>query len=922
MMQPVWKIISQYDLQTSPHLPEIHGLALAEVDRTGTLRSINGLGAKRWKWQKGARLPGSMLTALQALSALNVLERGAAQTLPMQQGGLSLIGVSLRPERGWLIIGHTSQKQLAARASTFKSLIEKVSVLVLTMRADGMVIAADAEAERITGYTEEEIKGRAFWLEVVHPEDRWKLTEALRRASEGQQATVSVRFFAPNHELRLASLHLLPTHAEEIRTLVFDITDQREVEAALMQSEALYRTFLEQSPMGILHLDAAGLVTFENYPFRKIIGEDVKDAWVGRGISSISGLDPHLKSLISRMLEQGDALHGEPAIYRHDPDAPPTHLIVHGSPIRQQGNVIVGGVLMVEDVTEKRRHEDELLLRDRYAKGEAALREAVLADLNDTAFLKQAASILGETILADRVHLLTQHDAEGNCTTRASWGRDTHPPMAPLRVAPGNYVPLGRAIEKKRSLYLQRDTASKKERPLLELTGAAEAIWAPFFDAGRLGGFVVIERTALMADAGSRFWQRTELYLIHQIVRLFETLWSWIQVGQRYRLTVETIDDCIFSFSYAGDDRRRYLMITQQIEHLTGYSIDHVLTQDNDAFSWADTLVDERDRELVQRHDESLREGCESRITFRVQHRDGTERWLCEHSIPVTDATGQVTVSGILMDVTEQKAAEEVLRNAKEDAESASRLKSAFVATMSHEIRTPLGAISGFAELLGHELQEWEENQGAEMPEEIHEFVEAVQQNAHKLLLLADDLFVLSNLEIGNVQLARNPVPLHAIVQQEAGKIAFRLAEKSINLRVELTPGDPIVLGDEQRIRQVISNLLGNAAKFTDTGSVLVRTELVEEEVMVEVLDSGVGIAEEHLGKLFTPFLQEDNRLNRRFEGTGLGLALVKRLLDLMDGRITVDSKKGVGSIFRVYLPSAEPQRQPPRKSAMTLVKE
>lgn len=909
MARSVWKIISQYDLESSPHLPNVQGLALAEVDGTGFLQHINRQGRQHWRWSKGERLPGYVFSALQALSALDAVEQGAAHALPMQQGGLAMVGVPLKPEAGWLIIGHPSRRQLVARASSFQSLIEKVPVLKLRMRGDGTIIEADDEAERITGYAPEDITGRPFWLEVVHPEDRWKLTEALRRAWDGRTTAVTVRFLSPRQEIRLADLHLLgPSRsgADALRMLVFDVTEQHDVEAALLQSEALYRTFLEQSPMGVLHLDKRGIVTFENHPFRQIVGEAVEDAWIGRPIDHIPGLNAGMRTLLRRMLEDGTPVRSEPARYqRRGGERDLRHLLVHASPIRQPGNVIVGGVIMIEDVTEQHRHEEELKLRDRYVQAEAALRKAVLADPNPktTAFLQRVAVILGETTRADRVQVLTRNEVEGTCTAQAVWAKAPHERPRPVQLDPDHFPALRGGLDRHRSLYLHRDRIRKEDEKLLDLTDAAEAIWAPFYNADQAAGLVVLERTALLPDAGTRFWPRTELHLINQLIRLLETLWAWVQVGQQYRLTIATINDCLFTFTCVPDGRRRYLLITPQVEQLTGYTAEEL--QAPDGPGWTERLVHEDDREEVYAHETALCNGHESAATFRVEHRDGTVRWLREHAHPVRDITGRVNVSGILMDVTEQKEAEAMLRRAKDEAESQNRLKSAFVATMSHELRTPLGAINGFADLLSSELAEWEERTQHELPDEVHEFTEAVRQNAQRLLALADDLSVLSNLELGGVQVEQRAVPLHELVQQEAGKIAFALSEKRVDLRAELDPSQPRVQGDPHRVQQVLRHLLRNAAKFTDEGLVQIRTERQNGEVMVEVADTGIGIAEDHLDTLFEPFRQEDNRLNRTYEGTGLGLALVKRLLDLMDGRITVESEKGLGSTFRVFLPAA-----------------
>ena len=452
-----------------------------------------------------------------------------------------------------------------------------------------------------------------------------------------------------------------------------------------------------------------------------------------------------------------------------------------------------------------------------------------------------------------------------------------------------------------RSVYRNADRSDHASQELLALTEAAEVSWIPFFDAGRLGGFVLFERMTANTDAG--FWQPPERRLMVRLVRLFEALWSWIQVGQRYRLTVATIEDCLFTFSFA-DDSRHYLFITPQIKTLTGYGAETVLG--TAVWSWVETLVHPDDRAPMQAHDQTLRRGDESRLTYRVRHADGSVRWLTEHATPHRDAAGRITISGILTDVTEQKDAEEILLSAREQAASASRLKSTFVSTMSHELRTPLGAINGFADLLADELAEWEGQSGHTLPPQIHEFAEAVRQNAKRVLMLADDLFVLSNMEIGALRLERACVRLHPLIQRATGAVATRLSEKNVALQVHPYPTTLAALGDAYRIEQVLGHLLSNAAKFTHAGHVAVRTRRAGNHVLIEVTDTGIGIGPEHLGKLFTPFLQEDNRLNRHYDGTGLGLALVKRLLDSMNGHIEVESEKERGSTFRVFLPAAQ----------------
>jgi len=782
---------------------------------------------------------------------------------------------------------------------------------MLRVRADGTVLYAGADAESFMGYPTGQFVGNTSWLEVAHPDDRWKLSEALRCAVDEQRnATVTVRFLTTGQEMRLARIYVLTAPSsslDEVEAVLFDVTEQAEVEAVLQQGQAFHRVFVEQSPMGILHLDAAGLVTFENHAFRQIVGEGVEDAWIGRCVADIPGLEVRLKALVEHMLEDGSQLHGVAAIYQHPGSPGPAHLIVHGAPIRDPEGEIVGGAMMIEDVTEQHRRDEELHLRNRYEKAEVALREAVLVDLNETVFVHEAAAILGETTQADRVHLLIHLGDEGHCATRSVWARDERDEPFSLYVDTGTYPALRVAVVHGQHLHLLAGDTAEDEQGLVELTEAREVIWIPFFDAGRLGGFVLFERLTTREEAGSDGWSSFEARMMERLVRFFEALWSWIQVGQRYRLTVASIEDCLFTFSFSGGGHRHYLFMTPQVDTLTGYDVEEVLAREGDVCSWIEALVHPEDRTLVGAHDEALRLGQEGRLTYRVLHRDGTPRWLSEHATPHRDAAGRVIVSGVLADVTAQKDAEALLLNAQEQAASASRLKSTFVATMSHELRTPLGAVNGFAELLADELAEWEAQTGQMLPPQVHEFTEAVRQNARRLLMLADDLFVLSNMEIGSLQLERTAVSVNPIVQRAVATAAAPLAEKNVELRIALDPSDPVAQCDAYRLEQILRNLLANAAKFTDAGHVAVATRCAEAQVVIEVADTGVGIGPEYLDKLFTPFLQEDHRLNRRYAGTGVGLALVKRLLDAMHGRIAVESEKGRGSTFRIFLPAVGP---------------
>ena len=447
---------------------------------------------------------------------------------------------------------------------------------------------------------------------------------------------------------------------------------------------------------------------------------------------------------------------------------------------------------------------------------------------------------------------------------------------------------------------------------MLDQTDAREAIWAPFYEPGQLGGFVVFEQLGAI-PAQVAHWVPAERLRIEQLVSVFETLWAWIQVGNRYRQTVSTIDDALFNYTFNNDASRRYLFVTDQVDMLTGYLADQVVAPGQHAMNWIEELVHPEDQPLVRAHDKTLQMGHESRIVYRILHRDGTIRWLRERATPLYEGSSFLTVRGILTDVTEQKAAEEVLLKAKAEAETANRLKTAFIATMSHEIRTPLGSVNGYAQLLSTEMQELQERFGQALPPQFIEFADAIHERSTHLLTLINDLFELSSLEMGSVALQRIAIPMHRLIERVAGQHAEALAEKGVALDVDAGNGHLMVLGDPRRIEQVLQNLVANAVKFTDQGRVQIRAHQRAAEVVVEVADTGIGISETHLENLFTPFAQEEDWMNRHYEGTGLGLTLVKRLVDLMGGRIEVESQKGQGSRFRVFLPASRGAHARPR---------
>jgi PAS domain S-box-containing protein len=348
----------------------------------------------------------------------------------------------------------------------------------------------------------------------------------------------------------------------------------------------------------------------------------------------------------------------------------------------------------------------------------------------------------------------------------------------------------------------------------------------------------------------------------------------------------------------------RIVLVNAQTEALFGYSRAELLGMS------IDQLVPERFR----RGHPELRDNFAAAPSARAMGagRDLYGRRKDAGEVPIEIGLNPITTSGetftlaAITDISERKRSEELrlehlgvqqhaaeLEELNRELADVSRFKTEFVSTMSHELRTPLGAIIGGAELLSR----------GKLDERAQITVQTIVEASEALLALINSVLDFSKIEAGKMELVVEPFEIEPVLEGAADVLAHLAREKNLTLNAYIDPSIPPVIGDRDRVRQILLNLLGNAVKFTESGRVVVRAvsvELSPEDVLVrfDVQDTGIGIPADVLPKLFEPFAQADRSASRKFAGTGLGLSISKRLVEMMGGEIGVDSIAGAGSSF------------------------
>ncbi|MBD2431206.1 MULTISPECIES: PAS domain S-box protein [Fischerella] len=560
------------------------------------------------------------------------------------------------------------------------------------------------------------------------------------------------------------------------------------------------------------------------------------------------------------------------------------------------------------DITEHKRVEEALQKREnclrKQSKTLVQLAKSKTLQQGDlSAALREITEAAAQTVEVDRVSVWLYNSDHSKVECVDLYDTITKRHSCGMSLLKANFPAYFQALEEQRSIAAHDacndDRTQELSEPYLSAFGIASVLNAPIWLGGRLVGVVCHEHIGRI-----RQWTLEEENFAGSIAD-FVTLAieaSERKAAQEALQQSEAEFRAIFDRSSVGiglvDMKARIVDINPALCQILGYSreelcskrfTDYIFKQEGDLELYKQLISGTCDRLEMER---------------RFLHKDGKFVWALVSISLISSQNGEPEYFlAMIEDITKRKQTELELCESKEAAEAGSRAKSEFLATMSHELRTPLNAIMGLSQLLQQEMV-------GSLNDKQKEYVNCIYSSGEHLLALINDILDLSKVEAGKEELFLSKLLVQELCDYVISTVRDRAEEKKLQLIAEIDEQADFCIGDERRVKQMLLNLLTNAIKFTPAGKVCLEVKKLPQGITFTVSDTGIGIDPSQFKFLFEPFKQLDSRLNRQYEGTGLGLALTRKLAHLHGGDVTVESVLGKGSKFQLFLPNQPPLQE------------
>ncbi|PZO39575.1 MAG: hypothetical protein DCF19_13385 [Pseudanabaena frigida] len=682
---------------------------------------------------------------------------------------------------------------------------------------------------------------------------------------------------------QIEEVRIVPYNDDEVLALIRDISDRKQVELALAASEAQSRAVLSAIPDLMFRIGADGI-------YREFVTQPRDFAMFSPEIS-LSGQS--MENILPIDVAQRQFHYLRKAIETDE-------LQIY------EQTVQVDGRLQDEEVRVIKSGEDEVLF--------------MIRDISDRkrveASLKQS-ELTNRVIIETMPDLLIHMDRHGNYIKISGGNNVRVKELSGTSDEIDIYRVLPRNLAEKRLYYANQAILSKKLQiyeQFIDVDGYLcyeEVRVAPLNDREVL---IIIRDITDRKEAEEQLYQlnqELEAKVKERTVELQEREIQLQKLSERLALSLKS--GAIGTWEW--DIGQNAILWDERMYELYGVSKSSNLPTVTESIQivsydiWSESLHPDDRMPTVTLLQQAALGQAEYDTEFRVVHPDGSIHFIKAFGMLVRDAHGNPqSIIGVNFDISDRKRAETQLQKTNEELIRATRLKDEFLANMSHELRTPLNAILGMNEGLKEQVY-------GSLNERQLQSLQTVERSGLHLLELINDILDLAKIESGQVELEYTPVSVFHLCQSSLVFVRQQAQKKHIQIETKLPLGLPDLMVDERRIRQVLINLLNNAVKFTLEGGLIslevkqVYSDAINDNshphqfLRISIVDTGIGISSENVKKLFQPFIQVDSALNRRYEGTGLGLALVKRIVELHGGQVGLTSQLGVGSCFMIDLP-------------------
>lgn len=727
----------------------------------------------------------------------------------------------------------------------------------------------------------------AWWYDQIHPDDRDAVSQGIRDAiDQGHERwEAAYRFrnatgaylYIEDKGRFLKDANGKSTHLIAAMT---DMTHQRELEQAVQDATDKSRVILESITDTFFAIDREWRFTYVNKQCEHYFGKPRSELlgrtyWEILGIARASEFDRHYQ----KAMDEQKAVHFEafsPYSRRW--------LEVHAFPSLEGLSVYFRDISGRKQTEAHRQFLMDINDAIRFTRSPVEVLESV-SELTGHHF-KVSRCAYGDVDQTQQNITISNDYTDGVETVSGTYRLDDFGPDIIRELKTGKTVVLDDVRDDPR-------TADKLVGEAYASIQVRAAICVPLVkDSTLVAVFSVHDQTP-------RIWTAEEIELLEQIGERTWFALEQVEAEQRLKRSEEEfrqLADLMPQMVWVTRPNGVHEYYNQRWYEYTGF-------KKKNSMPWH-TLVHTEDRdEVLNRWQYSLKTGSVYEAEYRLQNRLGEYRWVLARAYPIRDDSGAIIYwFGTSTDIHDRILLEQELRLAKEKAESANLAKSEFLANISHELRTPMNAVVGLANILKRKQL---------TPEQQREFIDTMQMSAQQLMELINDLLDVVKLETRNVELESLPFTLHEVITEIISINAVKAKEKGIELHVNEPPETVTtqLQGDPLRVRQILMNLVGNAVKFTEQGQVILDIEFTplhaegQMALHISVTDTGIGIPEHKLDTIFSKFSQADTSVTRKYGGTGLGLSITKTLVELMNGSITVESKPGKGSTFRVTLP-------------------